>query len=156
MSSFFLDSSALVKRYLTETGSAWVRDLTAPGTESTVVVAEITLVEVAAALAARHRAPGGISLSERDSAINLLASHFTTEYQLVPVSRFILDNAVLLTQNHRLRGYDAIQLAAALAANQTLLQAGLPGLTFAAADRDLISAARQAGVQVEDPNDHPG
>ena len=154
MSSFFLDSSVLVKRYLTETGSDWVRGLTSPEAENTVVVAEITLVEVAAALAARHRAPSGISLSERDNAINLLARHFTTEYQLVPVSRFILDNAVLLTQNHRLRGYDAVQLAAALAANQTLLIAGLPVMTFVAADRDLLSAARDEGLQIENPNDH--
>ena len=147
MSSYFLDSSVLVKRYLTETGSDWVRGLTSPE-------AEITLVEVAAALAARHRAPSGISLSERDNAINLLARHFTTEYQLVPVSRFILDNAVLLTQNHRLRGYDAVQLAAALAANQTLLIAGLPVMTFVAADRDLLSAPRDEGLQIENPNDH--
>ncbi len=153
MSSFFLDSSALVKRYLTETGSAWVREITRP-TAHTSTVVEITLVEVAAALAARHRASGGISRQDRDATVNLLARHFETEYQLIPVSRFILDRAVILTQNHRLRGYDAVQLAAALATNQSLLRAGLPALTFVAADRDLLAAAHQEGLQVENPNDH--
>jgi uncharacterized protein len=72
----------------------------------------------------------------------------------VPVNRIILDTAVILTQNHKLRGYDAVQLAAALAANQSLLQAGLPGLIFVAADRDLLAAARQEGLEIKNPNDH--
>jgi hypothetical protein len=80
--------------------------------------------------------------------------HFEEEYQLVPVSRFILDRAVILTQNYRLRGYDAVQLAAAIAINQSLDNASLPGLTFIAADSDLLLAAEQEGLSVENPNDH--
>lgn len=154
MSNFFLDSSALVKRYLTEIGSKWIRGLTSPEDQHTVAVAEITLVEVAAALAARQRAPKGISLSEREAAINLLARHFAVEYQIIPISRYILDQAVILTQNYRLRGYDAVQLAAALAANQTFLVAGFPALTFVAADDNLLTAARQENLQAENPNAH--
>ena len=73
MSTFFLDSSALVKRYLTETGSGWVLRLTDPAAGHTISIAELTEVEVAAALAARHRAPGGITRAERDAVIGLLA-----------------------------------------------------------------------------------
>ncbi|MCI0711126.1 MAG: type II toxin-antitoxin system VapC family toxin [Chloroflexi bacterium] len=67
MSHFYFDSSALVKRYLRETGSAWVRSLASPSAGHTIVVAAITRVEVAAAFAARHRMPGGISRTQRDS-----------------------------------------------------------------------------------------
>ncbi len=155
MSSFFLDSSVLVKRYLTETGSFWVQGIAASAAGNTIAVAEITRVEAAAAIAARHRALGGISRQERDGFVALLLKHFDREYQIVALTPEIIGRAVILTQNHRLRGYDAVQLAAALVAHQTLLQAGLPELTFVAADRDLISAARQEGVQVENPNDHP-
>lgn len=155
MSVYFFDSSALVKRYLTETGSDWVHNITDVATDNAVSVAEITLVEIAAALAARHRAPKGISRHERNAAVNLLANHFETEYQLVPVNPIILDKAVALTQTHRLRGYDAVQLAAALAANQTFLLAGLSALTFVAADRDLLTAAQAEGLESENPNDHP-
>jgi hypothetical protein len=49
-----------------------------------------------------------------------------------------------------LRGYDAVQLAAALAAG-----AVLPDLVFAAADDDLLAAARLEGLAVENPNQHP-
>ena len=55
MSYFYLDSSALVKRYLIETGSAWVRSIANPSVGHTILVAAITWVEVAAAFAARHR-----------------------------------------------------------------------------------------------------
>ena len=61
MSILFFDSSALVKRYLTEIGSTWVIDQTDPDSSNLIVVAEITRVEVAAALAARHRTSGGIT-----------------------------------------------------------------------------------------------
>ena len=90
MSNYFLDSSALIKRYLSEKGSKYVMKLTASSRQQTVLVAEITQVEVAAALAARYRAPKGISLTERDGAVNLSARHFRYEYQLVGLSQTIL------------------------------------------------------------------
>ncbi len=72
---YYLDSSTLVKRYLTETGSTWLRSLIDPPSDNTVLIAEITQVEVAAAVAARHRAVGGISREARDGTVNLLAKH---------------------------------------------------------------------------------
>ncbi len=64
MSIFYLDASAVVKRYSPEPGSGWVKLLTASEAEHTVILSEITLAEVAAALAAKHRAPGGITRVE--------------------------------------------------------------------------------------------
>jgi uncharacterized protein len=155
VSNYCFDSSALVKRYITELGSAWVEGLVDPAAGHTVWVAEITQVEVAAALAARHRAPRGISRRVRDAAVALLARHCETEYQLVALGRPILDEAVELTQRHRLRGYDAVQLATALAVAAALRAAGLTAPTFVAADGDLVAAARAEGLDAEDPNAHP-
>ncbi|NWG21655.1 MAG: hypothetical protein HXY39_15200 [Chloroflexi bacterium] len=47
-----------------------------------------------------------------------------------------------------------MQLAAALAANEPLVAAGLPALTFLAADDDLVVAARAEGLPAENPNQH--
>lgn len=152
MSVLFCDSSALVKRYLHETGSAWITSLLDPSSGHTVIIAEITRVEVAAAFAARQRAKNGISLVERDRLFKLLVRHSTDEYRVAPVSVAVVDQAMLLTQRHRLRGYDAVQLAAALLANQPLIAAGLPALTFIAADEDLIAAERAEGLPAENPN----
>jgi predicted nucleic acid-binding protein len=155
VSAFFLDSSAVAKRYLAETGTAWIIALTDPVARHTIFLAEFTYVEVAAALAARHRAPGGITRQERDTAVTLLLRHCQTEYRLNVVDRRVLDRAVRLTQRHRLRGYDAVQLATALATSESLLAAGFPALTFVAADADLILATRAEGLPADDPNLHP-
>ncbi len=50
MAVYFIDSSALVKRYVSETGSAFVTDITAPAAGHRLYVARITRVEVIAAL----------------------------------------------------------------------------------------------------------
>ena len=154
MSHFYLDASAIVKRYSPETGSAWIRSLVDPQSKHTLALSEITLAEVGAALAVKHRVPGGITLQERDSALSLFLSHCQSEYELISVSRLTVDLAVRLTQAHKLRGYDAVQLSSALIANQTLTAAGLSPLTFVAADRDLLAAAQAEGLGVDDPNLH--
>ncbi len=154
MSHFYLDASAVVKRYSPETGSAWVQMLTNPPADHTIVLGEITLAEVAAALAAKHRAPSGITREERDKTLALFLSHCETEYELIATSRFIIDLAVSLIQNHKLRGYDAVQLATALAADKALTTATLPRLTFVAADDDLLAAAHAEGLVAENPNLH--
>ncbi|NJN94737.1 MAG: type II toxin-antitoxin system VapC family toxin [Anaerolineales bacterium] len=155
MNFLYFDSSALVKRYLTEIGSTWILARTDLVAGTTIVVSEITRVEVAAAFAARHRASGGISRQERDDALNLLLRHFDTEYQIASLDRVTISRAVNLTQTYRLRGYDAIQLATALATNQALTAAGLPGLTFIAADDDLLAAAQREGLATNNPNHQP-
>ncbi len=152
MSYFFLDSSAVVKRYQKEVGSERVIAIFDQGADHAVILGEITLVEVAAAFAAKHRAPNGLTRSERDQAVALFLSHCDMEYELAAVNRFIIDRAVILTQNHKLRGYDAVQLATALSANAALTAAGLSSLTFVAADDDLVAAARAEGLTAENPN----
>jgi predicted nucleic acid-binding protein len=155
MSHFYLDASAVVKRYSPETGSAWVKAQTVPLAGHTIVLSEITLAEVAAALAAKHRTPGGITQKARDDAVALFLNHCDAEYTLVAITRFIIDRAVNLTQDHKLRGYDAVQLATALIANETLTAAGLSRLTFVAADDDLLVAADAEGLLTENPNFYP-
>lgn len=154
MSYFYLDSSALAKRYLTEIGSSWIATLMNPATENTIVVAEITRVEVAAAIAARHRAAISISRTERDELLRLLLLHFDTEYVITQLTAPVVSLAVRLTQNHRLRGYDAVQLATALDTQATARAAGLPGMIFIAADNDLVLAARAEGLTADNPNLH--
>lgn len=76
------------------------------------------------------------------------------DYELIAVSRSIIDRAVTLTQNHKLRGYDAMQLATALAVNEALIAANLSYLTFVAADDDLMEAASTEELAAENPNHH--
>lgn len=154
MSVFFIDSSALVKRYLTETGSTWISTLLDPAAGHTIIVATITQVESAAALAARQRS-GAITQPERDALVDLLALHFDIEYQQIGIEEAVLGRAVALTQSHRLRGYDAVQLAAALVVNTQYVAAGLPGLTLISADEAMNAAASSESLVAENPNTYP-
>lgn len=71
---------------------------------------------------------------------------------LVAIERTIIDQAVDLTQSHYLRGYDAVQLATALAVNAELFQKQLSPLTFISADEDLLKVTETEGLPTEDPN----
>lgn len=50
MAFYYVDSSALVKRYIRETGSAWVLSLFDPSLNNDVLIAAITGVEIIAAI----------------------------------------------------------------------------------------------------------
>lgn len=132
-----------------------VASLRHPAAGNTIVVAEITRVDVAAALAARHRASAGVTRDERDRLVGLLLQHFDTEYQIALMNTMTVSCTVVLTQNHRLRGYDAVQLATGLNVNTQYLAAGLPNLTFIAADDDFVAAAQAERLTADNPNLHP-
>ena len=155
MSVYFLDASALVKRYAGELGSARVLSITDAAAGHTILLAEITLAEVAAALAAKQRAPHGISIQERDRALSRFIQDCDELFLLLQVDRSAIDMAVALTQRHRLRGYDAVQLATALVTNQDLEEQGHPLFTFVASDEDLLTAAQTEGLPTDNPLGHP-
>jgi hypothetical protein len=66
----------------------------------------------------------------------------------------VIDSAVELTQYHRLRGYDAVQLATAVITRETLQQQQLPSPAFVAADSHLLAAAVAAQLPVANPLEH--
>jgi hypothetical protein len=150
MSAFYLDSSALVKRYVTETGSAWVRDLCQNG-ENAVFISELALVEVGSALARRSQRKE-ISDAQRQEYLDVFVHDCAESYHLIPAGLPTIERGLKLTQQHFLRGYDAVQLACALTANDVLTAAELPPLTFVSADGDLLDAAVVEGLDTANPN----
>lgn len=60
-----------------------------------------------------------------------------------------------LTKRQKLRGYDAIQLAAALVLSGLPLHIHGGSVLFVAADNNLLSAAQSEGLDVDNPNAHP-
>ena len=99
--------------------------------------------------------PGGITLEQRDRALSLFLQDCDTRFLLLPVDRSVLDRAVELTQKHRLRGYDAVQLASALVAADVMSANGLPRPTFVAGDSNLLTAATAEALPVDNPLNHP-
>ena len=151
MTDYFLDASAVVKRYADEAGSAWVRQITDPQAQNTILLSEITLAEVTAALAAKQRAPKGITLEHRNRVLSRFFQDCDEHFTLVSIDRSVIDRAVDLAQRYRLRAYDAVQLATALEASAITQAQALPALTFVAADTDLLTAAAAEHLSVENP-----
>ena len=154
MNIYFLDSSALVKRYAAETGTVWVNDLCDPGSAHTILIASVTLVEVAAALASKQR-----SREVSSEVYNLVMQDFirdaSRQYSVLGIEQKIIALGVSLTSRQKLRGYDAVQLAVALTLNRALIDQQLSPLIFVSADRDLLTAAKNEGLATDDPNQHP-
>ena len=154
MSAYFLDSSALVKRFARESGTAFVFSLLRPAAQHSLYAARLTEVEVCAALVRRCRLQT-LSPGQAGKAQRRFRRDFPQHFTYVALSDGIVSEAVRLTGAYVLRGYDAIQLASALAANQRRLQLGLAPLILVSADTDLNQAAQAEGLAVENPNNYP-
>jgi hypothetical protein len=74
---------------------------------------------------------------------------------LIETTPNIIQKAMALAKSHTLRGYDAVQLATALQANQDRISIGGAPLAFISADNHLNSAAAAEGLSVDNPNNHP-
>lgn len=154
MASYYLESSALVKRYVVEAGTAWVRGLSAPASGNTLFIAQITGVEAVAAITLRARR-GATSPGDATAAIANFRRDFVLGYYAVPVTLAVIGRAMDLTESYGLRGYDAVQLAIALQVQTQRRINGLPAIVFLSADAHLNAAATAEGLAVDDPNAHP-
>ena len=106
MAVYFLETSALVKRYAQETGTAWVQALA--GSQNNVLyVAQVAGVEAAAALTLRAR-HGSMTALEASSAVADLRRDFLTDYARVQINEAILLRAIDLIEKYGLRGYDSL------------------------------------------------
>ena len=154
MSLLFFDTSGLAKRYITETGSVWVNHACAPASGNRVVIAEITIVEIASAIVRRER---GASLTSADAqaALRQFDVDLTNIYFVSDVTSARLTEARRLAETYGLRALDAIQLAVAVNLNGEQLAARLPTITLVSADTELLDAARTEGLAIENPNAHP-
>lgn len=135
----YLDASALVKRYVAETGSAEVATVL-DGARATAT-AVISRAEVTAALARAVR----IGLAPREEVATALAGFDADWADLVrlEVNEPVVARAAALAWAQGLRGYDAVHLACALLWQESLGDA----VTLATYDRELWRGARSTGLQ---------
>lgn len=78
--------------------------------------------------------------------VSQLQPHRLVGLDVVVVSTNVVRSAGELAERDRLRGYDAVHLAAGLTAGASV---------FAAADSRLLAAARHHGFATADPLQHP-
>ncbi len=154
MAHYYLDSSALAKLYATETGTVWVTALCAPTTGHTLNIVRITGAEIVAALFRRVQI-GSLTLADAQLAATRFRRDLSSRYEIIEVTEALIEVAMRLAETHALRGYDAVQLAAALELQSVRTAFALPPITFVSADKRLNAVASIEGLMIEDPNDHP-
>ena len=146
MALLYLDTSALVKLYITERGSERMEELALSGANSLATCA-ITQVEFHSAVDRRRRMED-LDEDEVERAVEGFSKHFKSVAFRYPVDDQTLDLACVLVHRHALRAYDAVQLAACLF---LLRLRSRDDLTFVSADRNLLTAARSEGLAVLNP-----
>jgi uncharacterized protein len=151
---YFFDTSAIIKYYCTEVGSNWVNAIVDPANGNSIYLAEITMAEFGSAIAIKQRV-GNITVLYQQKALSLFVTDCTNDYTLASITPAHIKHALNLTQNHILRGYDAVQLAVALDSKVALQNLGITDFTFVTADNNLVTAATAEGLTVENPNSHP-
>lgn len=151
----FYDTSALLKNYVDEKGSIWLRQQLC-AIDALHVIGSLTRVEVFASFA-RARKAKYCSAEVLDKAINAFKQDLTAVIGVLANNDDLIEKAIQLTQKYALRGYDAIQLANALALKRRLnADHATPTheLIFFCADIELLSAAKAEGLAVANPNDY--
>ncbi len=154
MGIYFIDSSALVKRYINEVGSTWILGLFSPTLNNEIFIAAITNVEIVAALTRAERGKR-ISASSALAVRNQFQNDLQIGYQVIEITESIIIAGMILAETHGLRGYDAIQLAAGCTVNTLCVSSGLAPIIFVSADNELNVAASNEGLIVENPNKQP-
>ena len=151
MSHYFLDSSALIKRYVAEPGAAWVREIMAPGAEHVIVVAPITRVEIISGVM-RLKREGALDEHAARAIRQLVDRHASGEYLVTALTDGVVDQAEDLLERYTLRAYDSIQLASALQINAQIDGDSRSRIEFVSADTRLLAAAAGEGLTTIDPN----
>lgn len=151
MADYFFDSSALVKAYIAETGTNWVRAIL-DDDRHRIYISQLAPLEVVAALTRRFHV-GDLTLSEREQAAQDVRQD-CLGYFIIDVTECI-ETALDVALRHNLRAYDAAQLASALTVRNVLsLNPEYAGITLVSADLELNHAGISEGLQIEDPNAH--
>jgi predicted nucleic acid-binding protein len=135
---YFLDTSALMKRYFKEPGSAAVLRLFSRAEE--IAVSRIAEAEAAAVICRAHH-QGEISPRIRDQALDLLADDIAAA-RVIEIRRTLMRSVRALVERWPLRGYDAVQLACAVK-----LRSEAGAVDVWCGDGDLAAAARGEGLR---------
>jgi len=136
----YLDTSALVKLYVREQGSAKVRRSVEEADAVATSVVAYPEARAAFARLQRERPASGKRHRER---VNQLDRDWQ-QFAVVELTQAVARSAGTLAEQHGLRGFDAIHLASAL----WLEAARVDGVVFDAFDRRLAAAAESAGLTV--------
>lgn len=151
METVYFDTSALLKRYVAETGSIWVNALITSSNPPVVFTSQLTVVESVCGFSRRLR-EGSVSTGDYNRLLTAFNYDTVSRYVIADVMPVTVETACRMAGRNPLRAYDAVHLATAWLLNRELLRHGRHPITFVCADERLISISRSEGLITENPN----
>lgn len=139
----YLDTSALVKKYVTEKGTPVMQDLMER--EDLIFTSQLTSAETYAAFN-RKRRERELSAGEYRRITHSFVRDWAS-FVVVDLAAELFPLIRRLTEAYPLRGADAVHLASALWLRERLLEP----LTFVGANTALIQSAEKEGLAVLNP-----
>jgi hypothetical protein len=144
---YYLETSALVKLYVRESGTERVLALANRTSENRLAILGLTQVELRSAVRRRER-NGEIPPLVATQLLETFKRHLETRFVCQTINDFVLDVASAIVDRHALRAYDAVQLAGYVALR---VSAGTDVPVFVCSDQALLEAARLEGIPILDP-----
>jgi predicted nucleic acid-binding protein len=141
----YLDTSALVKKYVMETGTDRVRALIKD--EKGIITSKLTYAEICASFARKYR-EGGIEKRYYQKALMSFMNDWESLI-LVEVREELFPLIRKLTEAYPLRGADAIHLSSAIWIGEMIGEK----LTFVASDTNLLNTAIREGLKMINPDE---
>ncbi len=138
----FFDTSALIKKYVTEVGSEIVKLRLNQSTS--IIVSSTTKIECFSVIS-RMMANREMTASEANYLHQQITEDFLF-FEVVPFNEILETIALEMVNKHLLRTLDAIQLASALSVHQIQ--------HFFVSDIKLKASGKAEGLSVIDPNEN--
>lgn len=154
MAAYFLDSSAIVKRYVPEKGQSFVISICDPTQQHDLYISQIALVEVVASMCRRTREKN-LTVADRDRLIETFRLESRKAYAFQLITNALLTSAGNLCHQYKLRAYDAVQLAGVIRLRDKALANHAPSPIFVCSDNTLVDIALAERLAVENPNNYP-
>jgi uncharacterized protein len=151
MSVYFVDTSALGRRYLPETGAKWVRTWIEPNAGHVIVISQLTEIDFVTHLT-RHTGKGALTSADITTLMNHFATHVAKQYLSIMLDTALISQAQALALKYTaLKTSDALQLASALQAVKLLNDKAI----FISEQKDLLEAATAEDFSTDSPLNHP-
>lgn len=149
MQHLFFDTSALVKRYYDEPGTAVV-DRLVESEETKVVLTAITVIEAVSAFRRKYNRDD-IPEKVIDELLTAFFEEALSSFLIVSTEEALFTHSFDLILEDDLRTLDSLQLSAALAVSEEVGE-----MTFVSADKELVSVASKRGAETFNPDTDDG
>lgn len=139
---FFFDTSALIKRYIAETGSERVDDLFKAASQ--IIISPITKIEIYSTI---YRLKSKNAISEEDySRLNEEIQYDFRYFKVLSFNQEIELQSIYLIERHQLKTLDSIQLASCISQRDFVA-------SFIVSDKRLKQAAENEKLDFIDPTE---